>query len=67
MTELTGFYWPSVEVSSISSTYILLARTLPYENSIRPAEKYSPVMCLRKKWRMDFEEQLAGTDLIKPE
>lgn len=44
-----SFYWPSLEEAYISSTYILLDRTLSHEKPARQAEKYSAVMCLREK------------------
>lgn len=44
-----------------------IGQTLSREKPARHAEKYSAVMCLRKKQRVGFEEQLAETDFTKPE
>lgn len=44
-----------------------IGQTLSHEKPVRHAEKYSAIMCLRKKQRVGFKEQLAETDFTKPE
>lgn len=61
------FLLAKLRVAYTSSTYILLSRTLLLEKPARQAEKYSPLISLRKKRRVGFDEQVAETDLNKPE
>lgn len=58
-----SFHRPSLEVYSASIYWLELS----HEKPTRQAEKYSPVACLRKKKRVDFNEYRAETDVIKPE
>ena len=59
--ELANFYWPTLEVVWISPTYILLAKTLSHEKPKSQAVTHGPVR------RVNFDEELAKTDVTKPE
>lgn len=59
--EPANFYWPTLEVVWISPTYILLAKTLSCEKPTSQAMNCSPVK------KVDFDEELAKTDVTKPE
>lgn len=59
--EPANFYWPTLEVVWISPIYILLAKTPSHEKPTSLAVNCSPVR------RVDFDEELAKTDVTKPE